>query len=103
VARLKEGLQQDDDDDASASTSSCLSVPAHCPMLLYRNVLTLLSLIVERGSRESGASCERCRESLSTRMFWEGRNSKVVQQDDDGALEHFQQQDPGHALHTSGV
>jgi hypothetical protein len=40
-------------------------------------------------------------------MFQEGQNSKVaidaVQQDDDGVLEHFQQQAPGHALHTSGM
>jgi hypothetical protein len=69
--------------------------------------MTLLSLIAEGGLRESGACFERCRESPSTRMFREGQNSKAtidgVQQDDDGALEHFQQQAPGHTLHTSGV
>jgi hypothetical protein len=69
--------------------------------------MTLLRLIAEGGSRESGVCFERCRESPSTRMFREGQNSKaaidVVQQDDDGALEHFQQQAPGHALHTSGM
>jgi hypothetical protein len=71
--------------------------------------MPLLSLIVEGGSREPGACFERCRESPPTRMFREGQNSKaaidvdVVQQDDDGAVEHFQQHAPGQALHTSGT
>jgi hypothetical protein len=69
--------------------------------------MTLLSLIVEGGLREPGACFERCRESPSTRMFREGQNSKaaidVVQQDDDGAVEHFQQHAPGQALRTSGA
>jgi hypothetical protein len=70
--------------------------------------MTLLSLIVEGGSREPGACFERCRESPPTRMFRrEGQNSKaaidVVQQDDGGAVEHFQQHAPGQALRTSGA
>jgi hypothetical protein len=40
-------------------------------------------------------------------MFREGQNSKAaidaVQQDDDGAVGHFQQQAPGQALCTSSV
>jgi hypothetical protein len=40
-------------------------------------------------------------------MFREGKNSKaaidVVQQDDDGAVEHVQQHAPGQALRTSGA